>query len=561
MQERLEARQHCLEEVFREGNLFEIPDYQRPYAWTTEETNELLDDLLQAMGETGPVDNIPPYFLGSIVLIKPDGQEPAEVVDGQQRLTTLTLLFCVLRELADTTDDREVLDRYIRERGNRFAGTPTRYRLSPRPRDRPFFQENVQDAGALAKAVRRDPAGLPEAQRNMLLNARMLYDALAARSPEVHNRLTSFMVRCCYLVVVSASDQESAYRIFSVMNDRGLDLSPTDILKSRIIGEIPEPDRDPYTRTWEDIEEALGRDEFRDLFAHIRMIYTRTKARTSLNQEFREGVLKHVDGPTFIEGVLAPYADAYQIVARAAYESSGDTERINFFLRQLGRLDNYDWVPPALLFFRRHRHEPDALARFVRDLERLAYGLFLMRANVNDRIHRYAELIAAIDSGADLFAEDAPLQLSPDERHAVLQAIDGPIYLQTRVRLPLLLRLDSLMADAGATYDHKIISVEHVLPQQPAEGSQWLHWFPDPADRDYWTHRLANLVLLSRQKNTQAQNYEFTRKKDAYFTSREGVAHFAVTSQVLSETEWTPDVLERRQRDLVGRLARAWRLQ
>lgn len=125
MQERLEARQHCLEEVFREGNLFEIPDYQRPYAWTTEETNELLDDLLQAMGETGPVDNIPPYFLGSIVLIKPDGQAPAEVVDGQQRLTTLTLLFCVLRELADTTDDREVLDRYIRERGNRFAGTPS----------------------------------------------------------------------------------------------------------------------------------------------------------------------------------------------------------------------------------------------------------------------------------------------------------------------------------------------------------------------------------------------------------------------------------------------------
>lgn len=561
MQKTIEAKEHSLEKVFQDDYLFEIPDYQRPYAWTTEETNELLDDLVQAMGEVVPVADIPPYFLGSIVLIKAQGKASAQVVDGQQRLTTLTILLCVLRELAGNEDERESLDAYIREKGNVFSGTQERYRLNPRPRDRELFQEYIQQRGALERFVHQDPAGLSDAQRNMLLNARALYDALAVRTPDLRRRLATFMVRRCYLVVVAASDQESAYRIFSVMNDRGLDLSPTDILKSKIIGEIPEFKRDPYTRTWEDIEEALGRDEFRELFSHIRMIYTRTKARTSLNQEFRDGVLKRVDGPAFVDEVLAPYAEVYQIVAQAVYESSSDPERINFFLRQLGRLDNYDWVPPAILFFRRHRHDPDALASFVRDLERLAYGLFLMRANVNERIYRYANLIAAIEAGADLYAEDAPLQLGSDECQAVLQAIDGPVYLQTRVRLPLLLRVDSLMADAGATYDHKVISVEHVLPQRPPDRSQWLQWFPDPDERERWLHRLANLVLLSRQKNTQAQNYEFGLKKDKYFRNRKGVAHFAVTSQVLSETQWTPSVLKTRQCDLVKRLAREWRLK
>jgi hypothetical protein len=65
--------------------------------------------------------------------------------------------------------------------------------------------------------------------------------------------------------------------------------------------------------------------------------------------------------------------------------------------------------------------------------------------------------------------------------------------------------LDSLLADHGATYEHKVISVEHVLPQTAASDSIWLTWFPDPEKRESWTHKLANLVLLSRQKNTQAE--------------------------------------------------------
>jgi len=149
-------------------------------------------------------------------------------------------------------------------------------------------------------------------------------------------------------------------------------------------------------------------------------------------------------------------------------------------LRHLGRLDNYDWVPPAIAFFKKKRDEQPALEKFTRDLERLAYGLFVLRQNISNRITRYGEVLRSIEKDDDLFEESSPLQLTPDEKQNVLSALDGQIYLQTSVRMPLILRLDSLLADHGATYEHKVLSIEHVLPQTPSADSVWLSWFPDP---------------------------------------------------------------------------------
>ena len=78
--------------------VFSIPGYQRPYSWTTEQAQELLDDLTGFMRDrSDPVAEMPPYFLGSIVLIKRTDSPMAEVIDGQQRLTTLTLLLSAIR--------------------------------------------------------------------------------------------------------------------------------------------------------------------------------------------------------------------------------------------------------------------------------------------------------------------------------------------------------------------------------------------------------------------------------------------------------------------------------
>ena len=500
-----------------------------------------------------------PYFLGSIVLIKNEGESKSSVVDGQQRLTTLAIIFCVLRELA-AGQARSELDGFVQEAGNSLRGTANRFRLSLRARDRDFFSRNVQTDGAIDDFLTEDTAKFSDSQRRIHANVKCLHRELSKINDARRESLVKFIIQQCYIVVVTATDRDSAYRIFSVMNDRGLDLSPTDILKAETIGKIAASDQDIFGEKWENIEESIGRDGFRDLFAHIRMITLKTKLRRTLQADFQDNVLKNITGGDFIDNTLEPYASVYEILLGASYESTQDAEQVNGYLRQLARLDNFDWIPPAMAFFRRNSNDRQSLIRFTKDLERLAYGLFVRRVNINDRINRYAEVLREIERDDDMFRDDSALQLSSDERLEVIKGLGGEIYLQTAVvRRTLLERLDNLLADTGASYARTTVTVEHVLPQNPRTGSQWMTWFPDDGERNIWTHKLANLVLLSRRKNASASNWDFERKKSAYF-QRGGIAPFALTAQVLSEREWTPKVLERRQEELLKALRSEWRL-
>ncbi|MGA7850338.1 MAG: HNH endonuclease family protein [Terriglobales bacterium] len=366
----------------------------------------------------------------------------------------------------------------------------------------------------------------------------------------------------CYLVVVATPDLDSAYRIFSVLNSRGLDLAPTDILKSEIIGGIPAIQRDAYTTKWEDAEEDLGRDEFTDLFSHIRMIYRRLKPKGTLIKEFKDHVTEVKQPAQFIDHVLLPMTRAYEEILDASYESTSHAEAVNEHLRWLNRLEFNDWVPPALAFTTRHRQEPEAMAAFFRDLERLAYALLIRKAGINDRIERFSKLTAAIDKGADLAEDLSPLQLTRTEQYEVYVRLDGVFYetFAARARTTILLRLDTLLSGGGAKYDYKTITVEHVLPQTPPDGSKWLTWFPTPNDRFQWVHRLGNLALLTRKKNSSASNYEFDKKKQSYF-AQGGVSPFVLTTQVRDKNEWTPAIVAERQKQLLAILENHWQLK
>ncbi len=553
MPETIRAAELQMLDIFDDKYRFTIPNYQRPYSWTTEQTGELLDDLLYAVKQSNDLEGAAPYFLGSVVIVKNDTSPKAEIVDGQQRITTLTILLCALRDLAGASGPQ--IDIYIRTPDMPFAGIEGHFRLTVRDRDSRFFQDNIQKIGKLKPFISRPPADLPDSQQRMHENAKHIWQELLKLDEKQRDALTGFIIQHCYLVVVSTTDQDSAYRIFSVLNDRGLDLSPTDILKANIIGGLEVDSRSDYTETWEGIEEDLTREGFRSLFTHVRMIYMKDKARGELNKEFQENVLKDLNGKEFIDDVLRPYADAFE---RVAFPSPNGSEEANLYLENLGRLDNSDWIPPAMEFFKRNPGNQASGLRFLRDLERLAYGLFIRRSDINRRIRRYADLLRAIEDGSELF-EEGPLQLSSDEKSEILEKLDGPIYSQLRVRRQLMLRLDSLLADEGVTFQHKVVSIEHVLPQKPQSGSEWLEWFPDEEIRNQWTHRLANLVLLSRRKNSQANNRDFSYKKKAYFM-RGGVSPFTLTTQVVNEERWTPDVLKRRQEYLINKLKQEWRL-
>jgi len=130
MAKTLEAHDKLIREIFEGSYHFQIPDYQRPYAWTTEQATELFDDLYSAMQDARVSGTSSQYFLGSIVLIKEDRDPKSFVVDGQQRLSTLTMLFAVLRLLMPASG--AFITKYLYKEGNPDWGESNEYRLQAR---------------------------------------------------------------------------------------------------------------------------------------------------------------------------------------------------------------------------------------------------------------------------------------------------------------------------------------------------------------------------------------------------------------------------------------------
>ena len=555
----IKGEEHPIRKIFSDDFVFIIPLYQRPYAWTKEEAGELLEDLLTFLGDGNEtIDELNPYFLGSIVLIKSE-QPVAEIVDGQQRLTTLTILLAALRASLPTEHAND-LTTYLYQKGSLIAGIPDRYRLTLRERDAEFFKAYIQNEGGINKLKDLNSAELMDSQKLIKGNAHLFLQRFHAIGEHCCIRLAQFIITQCFLVVVSTPDFDSAYRIFSVLNNRGLDLSLTDILKADIIGKISEQQQEKYTKKWEDTEEDLGRELFKDLFSHIRMIKEKKKLNKSVLKDFQENINPAAEPQQFIDEILAPYANAFSEIQNLRYESVWRAEEINQLFKLLDNIDNFDWIPPAIFYLSRNRNNPDNLVRFFTDLDRLAAGLMIIRSNINERIERYSRLLTAIEQEEDLFNSNSPLQFTPEESNNIVKVLDSDLYLIKKIRRYVLVRLDAALSEGEASYNFSNITVEHVLPQNPGANSEWMKSFPSQQERDQYVHRLGNLVLLSSAKNSQAQNYDFDVKKQKYFTTKTGISPFVLTTQVLREQEWTPEVIARRQKELINVLKNLWRL-
>lgn len=557
---KIHGKEQRIGQVFSSDYAFTIPPYQRPYRWETTQAGELFDDILTASREAEARSG-DPYFLGSVVLIKEEGKPEADVIDGQQRLTTLSLLLAVLLKAlpAEDTDEMKAL---LYEKGSRIMGTKDRYRLQLRDRENPFYEEHVLKSADFSALEALDPAQLSDPKKRLRENLLLFRQKIDALSVEERQTFATYLIQSTFLIVVFTPSLDSAFRIFSVLNDRGLDLSASDILKAEVIGEVGEAERPAYTKKWEDAEELLGTNTFTELFSHIRFIHARKKQKTTVLGEVREFVKPKERPKVFIDKELVPYAEALEQLRNRSYASTTLAEDVNRLLGYLARLEESDWTAPALVYHSRHAGDSAKLKAFYASLERLASIMWVLGYDVNQRLERYGRVLEALGSPDDLYADASPLQLTAEERSAAVAVLDGEIYTISRKskRTMILLRLDSALSSGEASYSFTTITVEHVAPQNPSEGSQWLTWWPDEAQRLAAVHRLGNLTLLNGRQNPAASNYEFDVKKAAYFSKRHGSCPFSLTAQVLKETAWTPAVFELRQKLLLQTLKDAWRL-
>lgn len=548
---------------------FRIPEYQRPYIWGKDEVNELLDDLTYAQQEKSDQE----YFLGSFVFQckKADtARTENDLLDGQQRMTTLLLLFACIRDLAQDKEAKNDCQSCIFQKGSQYKNIPEQNRIVFAIREdvQNFVDEFIKTENGTNRekellAIAEKPGD--KSQQNMaqavLEIRRFLQDADKGITPE---QLLQFLLNNVLLIYVSTQNLDDAFRLFTILNNRGVPLRNSDILKSLNLGELEtEKEKVKYAQLWEEAESALG-DDFDRFLNHVRTLLVKEKARLNMLQEFEDKIYdpKEKDKSTgkpksallkkgkdtfqYIERYLKHYN---QLLGGGNYDETGGSFTFDNLVRVMSiGLPSTDWIPPLLRYFDRFKY--DRLSEFLILLDNKFSADWIAQYTPTDRIDQMNQVIKVVEQAAtpEAVLRDGCLSISKD---AFLNTVESVVYGRRFTRY-LLLKLDYLYADHAHRMTLDTLSVEHILPQTPAEDSQWLKDFSE-ADREEWTDRLGNLVLISTKKNTSQGRLDFIDKKAKYF--KKSISTCPNSLRVLQSPKWTLAELKANQAEVIERLA------
>jgi uncharacterized protein with ParB-like and HNH nuclease domain len=519
---------------------FRIPEYQRPYVWGDEQIHSLLDDLTFAATNKPDAE----YFLGSLVFqAKPADRavgrlfDENDLLDGQQRLTTVLLLMAVIRDLtpADTNLNkqmRETCQTCIFQEAHQFKHIPERVRLVFDIRDnvKEFIEKFIKkDGGTLetdaiaAFAKREKDISVDNMAKALVVIRDFLQD------PGAMNRQAffDFLLNKVLMIYVSTEDLEDAFRLFTILNNRGIPLRNSDILKATNLGALDNPaDKTKYAKMWEDAEGELGED-FDRFLAHIRTVLVKDKARLSLLREFDDQIYepKEKDKKTgkkkpvllkkgkdtfeFVERYLDHYK---QLLGGQNYEVNQNFAFDNLIKVMMTGFQATDWIPPLLRYY--DKFGDQNLLLFLNNLNAKFAGDWLSLRNPTDRIEAMNAITRIID---DSPASQTVIQSDAFkfDKFTFQRTLEGDIYGR-RYALYVLLMLDYLYQNHDQMMHFETLSVEHILPQNPDPASQWMKDFTE-TQRLEWTNKIGNLVLITRRKNTAQGNRDYSTKKKRYF--------------------------------------------
>jgi len=540
----MEAAERTISQILTEQIRYEIPAYQRPYSWEKGNVEQLLDDVWEAFAA-----NDEEYFIGSLITIEREKGRLYDVVDGQQRLTTLNLIFSRLRDGVDEPAKSE-LGRRVLPR-NALTGEEESPRLTLRQRDQNFFRRHVLAGETVPEAVRKEVAKEQDAPKQRIIENLEAIDSFIAQHDQKTLKLfANYLLSRVYVVFVTTASWQSAYRLFNVLNARGMALSNADLIKNMLFARLGgnATRSSDLDEAWLELEEQIGIERLDQFMAHHRSSIVATKARKALHEEF-EPLIETAASPfTFLDEVNTS-ARNYLRVLRNEFEAPAARRAV----RSLKRVAFEEWIPPLLAFLNRPVADmPEG--EFIDLLERITYQNWIRRLAFTARLTAYFQLITAIRAGKNA-----------DDIHAIFRAnanddefrslLDGEVYGRPFAQA-VLLRLEEADQDESVTKDFGgKITIEHVLPQA-LKDAYWRERFSDDEHR-LWLHRLGNLALLAGIKNYKAQYFPFDRKKKIY-AERNNRVSFDTTKLILSADHWTKDLLIARQADLVDRAQRIW---
>lgn len=525
---------------------FVIPEYQRPYAWTEEQVETLFEDLWEFTTISGGAERESSYFLGSVVSYENENGEQ-EIIDGQQRITSLFLLLrAIYTKLVATPESERTAE------ANNFIGKiePTIWRTDKLTGTVDF--KNIlltsrvvnNEGNEILRAILESGKTDENAKDNYSRNYRYfqkLFDRHSTENPLMIYQFIYAVLNQAILLPITADTQDTALTIFSTLNDRGLPLSDADIFKAKIYNQLEVEAKKVFIERWKDLDEQAtdANESIQQLF-YYNMFYYR-----ALDQDTNTttpGVRKYYAANKFERLYKKELLDTLFIilnlwkVVNKGEEIEGEAWSKNNKIKQtldiLTSYPNEFWKYPVVIYYVCYRNEENFETRFARFLNKLLMELmtkYLMMPTINAVKPDILKLNSAI------VASNIPIF---EFKTVDVTQLEPYIHNPNRNAVRMLLKT--------LAYEHQNEllptkwEIEHIFPQK------WqTNYFPKESDltiKEKIEH-IGNKLPLEKKLNIVAGNGYFSKKKKEYMVSKIAITNTMGRSEVM---EWNLDSIMKR---------------
>lgn len=541
-----------LGEVINSNEYYNIPDYQRPYSWTQDQVDALLSDLL----EDYQLHAKNHYFCGSIVLLKPNDQSTRyDIIDGQQRLTTFIILLAVIKYMYDkkisSTSSSKIEDAIYGRYNNgdrikklKLMPDKTKYADFDNALKSLKIDKDEEAEGNLNETLRNLDFKKVQKSNRYWQNAVVIKTFLEEEFEGIDiEDFISYLFEKIDFVVISVDGLDNAMKIFNVLNDRGLALKPSDILKSLMMAQIKQQEqREIFRTTWQNIYTKLESDN--DLLDKVLNYYTFFTITENPSQRYDKILIDKFKNCNILDKIsdIEKFVDVYKQV-------------INEKNTRIYLLRYFQWnycLPMAVIAKYVNYPNFDELL----DVLIAYYFQHLIAGHTLTKVKQTSfQIMKAIKNRKSL--EDIKLlcknNLDKDKTTGAFKtnlegAIDGKKWIK-----PLLLMLEYAKFEEGHDFIeiNNKLHLEHILPQTIIEkdGTKtvWCKDFATEEKHESSLHRLGNLTLLSLKKNEEIKNFSFTVKKQAYYSQH--ASNILLNHEIAEYNTWTEnDIIDREEK-------------
>lgn len=521
----IEVNKQSVKQLLETGkaNSFIIPEYQRPYAWGIDQIETLFEDLWEFTASIAGTDSKSTYFLGSVVSYENEKGEQ-EIIDGQQRITSLFLLLrAIYTKLKEAdTPTKEALN-FMSQiepaiwRTNKFSGEVDYSSI--------LLESRVMnnEGNQILREILKTGTVQQGANDNYSKNYKKLQELFDKACEENALMIYEFiyvLLNQAILLPITADTQDTALTIFSTLNDRGLPLSDADIFKAKIYNRLDVKEKVTFIEQWKELDEkAMDTSESIQQLFYYYMFYLRalerdTKTTTpGLRKYYSEDKFQRLESPDLLKH-LKIILNVWSVIARRESMEEEAWSTNPEVLQTLDILSSYPnefWKYPVVIYYLAHREERDFEIHFLKFLRKLLIELvtrYLITPTINAVKSDILKLnTAIIDSAVPEFA------FKEIDLRTLKQQIRNPHRNIVRMLLKIL-----AYEEQTELLPFKW-EIEHIFPQKWQRNYSDVEKMDDEVIKEKIEH-IGNKLPIEKKLNIVAGNDYYLKKKEIYMNSK-----------------------------------------